>query len=1025
MITAGSLFSGIGGIDLAMSLAGFDIRWQVEIDDFCREVLAKHSWEYWRNAKQFTDVRYVTARSGDERSEYQQLEKVDVLFGGFPCQDISISGKRAGIRDGTRSGLWGEFRRIISEIRPKAILLENVPNITRIDGTTVIADLAAMGYDARWGIISAENAGAPHVRERWWCVAFPMGYTNRQRHLQPPTADRAYRDEKRHDTPCEQTGDNQLYPAVRNGEMEHPNSQRLQKLEIVPKPSNENLIAGGYGTAEPAARRDAHESGLGRNAYGLPARMDGHRLMALEYPAPPNQNQHEWEPDYIAPKNAYTKPRLKALGNAVVPQVVFPLAVELYQILKTQFLSGSYKGESIMSETIDLEPSVIRTDGGTQARAELNNETVQDYTEIYAAGGELPAVKAHFDGENYWLDDGFHRLQAAKNAKKTTIRVEVRQGTQRDAILASTGANADHGLRRTNADKRRAVLRLLNDDEWGKWSDHEIARHTKVSNKTVGNIRRELSVENSQMGLPTQTRMVKRGDSTYEMTIPTGKPKELIITNEGDKDSTTKPNVTLLKSLHSWNNAVGPAQAAHLATKAQSQEQTAAALVELVKAGYAATVQSIADDGVKTACVITRAGCDLLKLPFPAKIEQEPAAETPAASPTPRFVVGDKAVSPVGAIITILEINGRFVKGEGRNGVRSYYMEDLRGVEAAPIVHEILQVGNTVEIVGKGKFREGAQGIIKEIDYSADPVEFRVAILTPSGTESVAQAKYVGADLRLIKPEHQQHRFSMGELALYDGMLVAVTYIYNEDIAISLLDSGGYICAIDMRVPASELKLVPRSEIADYPPHPFKVGDKVVVTRGDTDDFGKTLIITSIGKGNSSAQAPSIRVAPDGLNAKSSNYNYYPHELELVVEDANQKGDACPDCGGNLWAAGASSMIDGVSYCIDCGLKRMPARPEQPLYPYTDETPIEREHGNPEPTDELTIEEAMGWLMGFDLYGQTSPRMQEYIKFAREWLDDIEDAIVEGESEATLALEQKEAYQAAQQPHNQNANRKN
>ena len=144
MITAGSLFSGIGGIDLAMSLAGFDIRWQVEIDDFCRKVLQKHSWEYWRNATQFTDVRRVTARSGKGWRGYQRLEKVDLLFGGFPCQDISVSGKRAGIREGTRSGLWSEFRRLIGEIRPRAVLLENVPNITQIGGTDVIADLAAL-----------------------------------------------------------------------------------------------------------------------------------------------------------------------------------------------------------------------------------------------------------------------------------------------------------------------------------------------------------------------------------------------------------------------------------------------------------------------------------------------------------------------------------------------------------------------------------------------------------------------------------------------------------------------------------------------------------------------------------------------------------------------------------------------------------------------------------------------------------------------------------------------------------------
>jgi DNA (cytosine-5)-methyltransferase 1 len=101
------LFSGIGGIDLAFSLAGFDILFQVEIDEFCQKVLAKHSKEYWPNAKIFTDVRAV--------GKHNLPTSIDVLFGGFPCQDISVAGNGAGL-EGERSGLWWEFARIIGEI---------------------------------------------------------------------------------------------------------------------------------------------------------------------------------------------------------------------------------------------------------------------------------------------------------------------------------------------------------------------------------------------------------------------------------------------------------------------------------------------------------------------------------------------------------------------------------------------------------------------------------------------------------------------------------------------------------------------------------------------------------------------------------------------------------------------------------------------------------------------------------------------------------------------------------------------
>jgi len=162
MYTVGSLFSGIGGIDLAFSLAGFDIRWQVEIDPFCQKILQKHAPEYWPNAKVFSDVKEVGSHN---------LEPVTALVGGFPCTDISNAGKRAGIKEGTRSGLWIEFARIIGEIRPRVVFLENVAAITGRDGERVIADLTALGYDAQWRIIPASAVGAPHERKRWWCVA--------------------------------------------------------------------------------------------------------------------------------------------------------------------------------------------------------------------------------------------------------------------------------------------------------------------------------------------------------------------------------------------------------------------------------------------------------------------------------------------------------------------------------------------------------------------------------------------------------------------------------------------------------------------------------------------------------------------------------------------------------------------------------------------------------------------------------------------------------------------------------------
>jgi DNA (cytosine-5)-methyltransferase 1 len=160
-LTVGSLFSGIGGLDLGLERAGMQIVWQVEIDAYARRVLAKH----WPDVARFPDVRDVGAR---------HLVPVDLICGGFPCQDISAAGKKAGIT-GARSGLWKEFYRIICELRPRYVLVENVAALTRRGLPTVLGDLAACGYDAEWQVLSAVAFGAPHRRERLFLVAYSDG----------------------------------------------------------------------------------------------------------------------------------------------------------------------------------------------------------------------------------------------------------------------------------------------------------------------------------------------------------------------------------------------------------------------------------------------------------------------------------------------------------------------------------------------------------------------------------------------------------------------------------------------------------------------------------------------------------------------------------------------------------------------------------------------------------------------------------------------------------------------------------
>lgn len=168
-------------------------------------------------------------------------------------------------------------------------------------------------------------------------------------------------------------------------------------------------------------------------------------------------------------------------------------------------------------QVMALNISAVRLDGGTQPRAGIDQAVVEDYANDMAANGdEFPPVQVVYDGAEYWLWDGFHRLHARKRNGLYTVPAIVRQGTRRDAVLLSVGANATHGFRRTNEDKRRAVTALLADEEWGQWSDSEIARRCAVSHPFVGKLRAELSCNDYRI----DTRRVERNGTEYDMRVP-------------------------------------------------------------------------------------------------------------------------------------------------------------------------------------------------------------------------------------------------------------------------------------------------------------------------------------------------------------------------------------------------------------------------------------------------------------------------------------------------------------------------
>ena len=157
-LTVGSLFSGIGGLDLGLERAGMRVIWQSEIDPYASRVLKKH----WPEVVNYGNIKEIN---------WQEIERPDVICGGYPCQPFSTAGKRRGEEDPRH--LWPWVKQAISELRPRYAILENVRGHLSMGGLSVIGELAAIGYDAEWRVVSAASVGANHRRDRIIIVAYP------------------------------------------------------------------------------------------------------------------------------------------------------------------------------------------------------------------------------------------------------------------------------------------------------------------------------------------------------------------------------------------------------------------------------------------------------------------------------------------------------------------------------------------------------------------------------------------------------------------------------------------------------------------------------------------------------------------------------------------------------------------------------------------------------------------------------------------------------------------------------------
>jgi len=310
-------FSGIGGFSLAAQwVGGFQTVQFVERDPFCQRILAKH----WPAVPIHDDICSFQPEPGS----------ADVVCGGFPCQDISTAGKQAGIKEGTRSGLFYELIRVVRVVQPRYVVLENVAAIVSNGLNTVLGELAAIGYDCEWACIPASALGACHRRDRWWCVAYRAG-------RDAGTADTSgVRGER-----WGEAGD--VAGQAGAGEADCQQQQRDGNAAddcgaVAAVPPNMQRHGGKAGHGRQSGSGEVSQLGNGRGAADPHAhgeRREEQHPPALAaragQPAWPHAAQrlnHDWrayvsEPVLCRGDDGLSGrvDRLKALGNAVVPQV--------------------------------------------------------------------------------------------------------------------------------------------------------------------------------------------------------------------------------------------------------------------------------------------------------------------------------------------------------------------------------------------------------------------------------------------------------------------------------------------------------------------------------------------------------------------------------------------------------------------------------------------------------------------------------------------------------------------------------
>ena len=323
-LTVGSLFSGIGGLDLGLERAGMNVIWQSEIDPYACRVLSKH----WPEVVNHGNIKEIN---------WQEVERPDVICGGYPCQPFSTAGKRRGEEDPRH--LWPWVRTAISELRPQYAILENVRGHLSMGGLSVIGELASIGYDAEWRIVSAASVGANHRRDRVIIVAYPSGEQLNGRGHKNSKSAFGHRDNLQ--KPVDRSSSNVAYPSGERCMDRRPQINTTNGwLTTQPEPLNsgtEMAYTDSIGLEGQRAEQQTtgairsseipDDERIGNGEHRLTAdATETRRLGVFDRRGEARYDGWQWwtvEPDVgrVAHGIPNRVDRLRGLGNAVVPQV--------------------------------------------------------------------------------------------------------------------------------------------------------------------------------------------------------------------------------------------------------------------------------------------------------------------------------------------------------------------------------------------------------------------------------------------------------------------------------------------------------------------------------------------------------------------------------------------------------------------------------------------------------------------------------------------------------------------------------